>query len=61
MTGREAYEADVRRRPTYPDGAPRKTWEQLCDVARWSWERGLTPDDWGLPPAQQTARHGRPA
>jgi hypothetical protein len=37
--GKIAYEADVRRRPTYDGGLPRPTWEQLCPVARWSWER----------------------
>lgn len=37
--GQIAYQEDVRRRPTYGDGTPRKSWEELCDVARWSWER----------------------
>ena len=37
--GQLDYEADVAKRPTYHDGRPRKTWEQLCDVARWSWNR----------------------
>ena len=35
--GRADYEADVRRRPNYHDGAPRKTWEQLSEIARQSW------------------------
>lgn len=39
MAGRELYEADLLDRPTYHDGSPRKTWEQLSEVARWSWER----------------------
>lgn len=39
MAGRDAYEADVRRYPTYHDGTPRKTWAQLSDVERWSWTR----------------------
>jgi hypothetical protein len=34
-----AYEADVAKRPRYDGGAPRKTWEQLSDIARWSWGR----------------------
>lgn len=35
--GRRDYEADVRRRPTYDDGTPRKTWEQLGELERWTW------------------------
>ena len=30
--GRSAYEADVRVRPTYSDGSPRKGWDQLGEV-----------------------------
>lgn len=41
--GRLAYEDDVTKRPTYHDGTPRQTWEELCQVARWSWIR--TPRD----------------
>jgi hypothetical protein len=37
--GRAAYEADVKKRPTYHDGSPRKTWDQLGTVEQWSWER----------------------
>lgn len=40
--GRAAYEADVRKRPTYGDGSPRKTWEQLGKVEQWSWTRPQT-------------------
>lgn len=36
---REAYEADVRRRPTYHDGTPRKPWGDLSEIAQWSWGR----------------------
>lgn len=39
--GQKLYEADVERRPNYHDGAPRKTWDQLNDLAKWSWERPL--------------------
>lgn len=45
MTGREAYEADLQKRPTYPDGSPRKSWEQLDDLARWSWSREPKQED----------------
>lgn len=43
MTGREAYEEDCRRCPTYPDGTPRKAWDKLPDICRWSWNRNPTP------------------
>ncbi len=36
--GREAYEADVRKRPNYHDGSPRPRWDQLREVAKYSWE-----------------------
>lgn len=36
---RLAYEADVRRRPTYHDGTPRKTWEQLGELERSTWSK----------------------
>ena len=39
--GREAYNEDLRKRPVYHDGKPRKTWEQLCPIARYSWERPI--------------------
>lgn len=39
MTGREAYEADVARKPLYHDGTPRKTWDQLGEIEQWSWNR----------------------
>ena len=41
--GRAAYEADVAAQPFYPDGAPRKPWERLSDIARDAWERNPTP------------------
>lgn len=40
---RAAYEADCAARPTYPDGAPRKSWDELCQIAQWSWARNATP------------------
>lgn len=48
--GRPLYEADVARIANYSDGTPRKTWEQLDDIARWSWGRRVSlemspPDD----------------
>jgi hypothetical protein len=41
--GQIAYEEDLAREPCYGDGTPRKTWHQLSDDARWSWERKPTP------------------
>lgn len=43
--GRADYEADLARRPLYHDGTPRKTWDQLGDLERWSWERGALGQD----------------
>jgi len=37
QAGQGAYEADVLRRPTYRDGAPRRTWSELGDLERSSW------------------------
>ncbi|WP_306150696.1 hypothetical protein [Roseovarius sp. MMSF_3281] len=41
MNGRKAYEADVARQPNYPDGTPRKTWDQLRAIEQWSWGRDM--------------------
>jgi hypothetical protein len=40
--GQIAYEADVKARPLYHDGKPRRQWHQLPYFARWSWERNPT-------------------
>ncbi len=46
--GQVAYELDVQFRPTYHTGEPRKTWEQLDEVCKWSWERiGFNPNEVG--------------
>lgn len=37
--GQLAYEADVALRPNYHDGSPRKTWDELDNIERWSWSR----------------------
>jgi hypothetical protein len=37
--GQIDYEADVKRRPTYHDGTPRRAWELLDEIAKWSWNR----------------------
>ncbi len=41
--GQLAYEADCAADPFYPDGSKRKSWAELTDVARLSWERNPTP------------------
>jgi hypothetical protein len=38
-SGRIAYEADCKNRPTYHDGTTRKTWEKLGSLGQWSWSR----------------------
>ncbi len=43
MTGREAYEEDVRRKPLYEDGTPRKRWDQLTDLIQRTWEQSPEP------------------
>lgn len=44
LLGREAYEASVAMQPTYHDGTPRKEWEALGELERWSWSRPLRID-----------------
>lgn len=41
--GQLAYEKDIRERRTYHDGTPRKTWDQLTDIIRDTWERRHRP------------------
>jgi hypothetical protein len=38
-TGREDYERDLAATPNYHDGTQRPSWDQLSDLAKWSWER----------------------
>lgn len=33
------YEEDVKRHPTYHDGTPRPSWENLREFAKQSWDR----------------------
>ncbi|GLR55162.1 hypothetical protein KYK30_31920 [Shinella yambaruensis] len=42
LRGRVAYEASIAAAPLYHDGTPRKPWDQLGDVERWSWERPVS-------------------
>lgn len=37
--GQLDYEKDVAQRPLYHDKTPRKTWDQLSEAAKYSWER----------------------
>lgn len=41
LRGRQAYEASLTAAPLYHDGTPRKAWDQLSDLERWSWERPI--------------------
>ena len=36
--GQLAYEEDVRRRPNYQDGGPRRTWDSLPYYIKQNWE-----------------------
>mgnify|MGYP007071672430 FL=1 len=40
--GQIDYERDVRQNPLYRTGQPRKTWAELPEIIRQSWERGAT-------------------
>lgn len=44
--GEVAYELDCLAKPTYHDGTERRQWYQLCDIARYSWEKDPTPRTW---------------
>lgn len=46
LHGRAAYEASLAAVPTYHDGTPRKPWDALGDVERWSWERTPIMHTW---------------
>ncbi|MCK9987767.1 MAG: hypothetical protein AzoDbin1_04239 [Azoarcus sp.] len=37
--GQLAYERDLERQPKYQDGGRRRTWNELSEVAQWSWNR----------------------
>lgn len=41
--GQIAYEQDVSNQPTYHDGSARKTWQELGEIEKYSWERNPTP------------------
>jgi hypothetical protein len=37
--GQIDYEANVARDPNYHTGEPRKTWGQLSDLCKWTWNK----------------------
>ncbi len=41
--GQIAYETELLARPSYDDGSPRNTWDQLDDLTRSTWEKNPTP------------------
>lgn len=36
---RQRYNEDLAKRPNYPDGTPRRQFDELDSVAQWSWGR----------------------
>ena len=42
QAGQGAYEAELRQRPVYHDGKPRRSWSELDDLARSTWCRVLS-------------------
>jgi hypothetical protein len=61
--GKRDYEADVAARPSYHDGSPRKRWNALGTVERWSWARGAAQWDGnpkGEDPEGLRAKHDSP-
>ena len=44
--GQIAYEEDVRCKPTYHTGEPRKAWHELDKPEQMTWERNPTPREW---------------
>ncbi len=42
--GQLEYEEDLKSKPLYHDGTPRKSWKELDEVSRWSWEVGVGID-----------------
>ena len=46
MTGKELYEAALKKTPNYHDGTPRRAWEKLEQVIQGHWDLkalGLKP------------------
>ena len=44
--GQIAYDENVRRKPTYHTGKPRKAWHELDKPEQTTWERNPTPREW---------------
>lgn len=42
-SGQIAYQQDVQITPNYHDGKPRRAWDDLSEIVRWTWERNPTP------------------
>jgi hypothetical protein len=55
MTGREAYEEDCRRRPTYSYGDKRLPWDRLPPAVQDTWNRNPTPREWPALTPEQAA------
>lgn len=39
MEGNADMWADLKKTPNYHDGTPRRKWDDLCEIAKWSWSR----------------------
>jgi hypothetical protein len=50
--GQVAYETECVACPTYYDGSPRRSWADLDNVARASWEADPTPRAWAMKQAE---------
>jgi len=46
MTGKKAYERELSLRPRFYDDSPRPTWDELSELAQWTWNNPLL-----LPPS----------
>lgn len=46
--GQLAYETELTACPLYHDGTPRRSWDELDEISRLSWERTPTPRKWAM-------------
>ena len=41
--GERVYNEDLKAKPTYDDGTPRKPWNELSNAVKQGWEKNPTP------------------
>lgn len=51
--GQIAYETECEACPTYHDGTPRISWDQLRPICKATWEQYPTPRAWAMRQAKQ--------